>query len=316
MSGVSNGGRYEGLSPDEAFANVANETRIHILRTLGESEPLAFSELYDAVDIEDSGNFTYHLDKLTGHFVRESDGEYMLREPGGNIVQAILSGVVTEAWGFEPTQIEAGCPYCGNPVEVSFVDERVLVKCTVCTGTYAGGDTDARFLNAHPHGTIAIFRLPPAGLKNRSATEVLNVALARTHLELLELARGICPRCTAGINRSLQICENHHLVDGICETCDRRRSIYVDYACSNCIRVEENIPAGLHLVKTPALMSFISGHGINPVMPSWDELDSIIGYLEELNSVNPIEVVFTYEIREDALSLAVQDSLDNSEIIS
>lgn len=316
MLGGSNGGQSEDLSPDEAFANVGNEARIHILQTLGESEPLTFSELYDAVDIEDSGNFTYHLDKLRGHFVRESDGEYMLREPGGIIVQAILSGVITASSGFEPTRLEAGCPYCGNPVEVSYTDERVLVRCTDCRGTYAGGETDARFLEAHPHGTIAIFRLPPAGLNNRSATQVLDMALARTHLELLSLAQGICPRCSGVVDYSLQVCEDHDPADGMCETCNRRRSIYVDYACKNCIRVEENIPAGLHLVKDPALMSFISGHGINPVMPTWNKLDAVIGYYEVLNAVKPIEATFTFQIGDDSLALTVNKNLDNSDIIS
>lgn len=314
MSGASNGGRSEGLSPDEAFAKVGNDARIQILQTLAESEPLTFSELYDAVDIDDSGNFTYHLDKLTGHFVRESNGEYMLREPGGIIVQAILSGVVTAASGFEPTRLEAGCPYCGQPVEVSCTDERVLVRCTACIGTYAGGETDARFLEAHPHGTIAIFRLPPAGLKNRTAMQVLDVALARTHLELLSLAHGICPRCSARIDHSLQVCEDHESVDGMCDTCNRRRSIYVDYECKNCIRVEENIPAGLHLIKEPGLMSFISGHGINPVIPSWNELDAVVGYDEELTAVDPVRAKFTYEIEDDALALMVKDNLDNAEI--
>lgn len=310
MAGEPSGSDRLGLAPDEAFSKVGNETRVQILRTLGEAEPLTFSELYDRVDIADTGNFTYHLDKLTGHFVRESDGEYALREPGSIVVQAVLSGVMTAAPRLEPTPLDAGCPYCGSPVEVSVTDERVLVRCTTCTGTYAGGDTDARFLESHPHGTIAIFRLPPAGLDERSPLQVLEAALARTHLELLELSQGICPRCSAAVAHTLQVCEDHLVVDGRCGTCDRRRAMYVDYRCTNCIRVEENIPAGLHLVREPVLMSYLSGHGVNPVTPTWDEMGAVAGYEEELGSVDPIAAELTYRVDGDALTLTVDADLN------
>lgn len=298
-----------GLSPDEAFAKVGNETRMQILQILGEAEPLNFSELYDRVDIADTGNFTYHLDKLTGHFVREAEGEYRLREPGSSVVESVLSGVVTDVSELEPTRLDAGCPYCGNSVEVSFTDERVMVRCTACPGTYTDGRTDARFLESHPYGTIAIFRLPPAGLYERSPLNVLETALARTHLELLELAERTCPRCSADVSFELQICEEHSRVDGICDVCRRRRAVYVDYQCVNCIRVEENIPAGLHLVRDPALMAFLSNHGINPVMPDWGELAAVVGYDEDITSTEPLEAAFTFHADGDSLTLTVDEQL-------
>lgn len=64
----------------EAFKQLGNETRLAILLVLWDGyEPFAsdssltFSELYDRVEVADSGNFPYHLDQLTGHFVEETD---------------------------------------------------------------------------------------------------------------------------------------------------------------------------------------------------------------------------------------------------
>lgn len=61
------------LSPDEAFVTVGNETRIQILRTLGDAGPLSFSALFDRIDSDDSGNFTCHFDRLAGQYVAATD---------------------------------------------------------------------------------------------------------------------------------------------------------------------------------------------------------------------------------------------------
>jgi DNA-binding transcriptional ArsR family regulator len=62
-------------APEEAFAVLGNEIRLEILQRLGEAdEPLAYSELFERMDYDDSGNFSYHLDQLVGHFVGRSDG--------------------------------------------------------------------------------------------------------------------------------------------------------------------------------------------------------------------------------------------------
>lgn len=67
-------GRATALPPDDAFDVLGNETRLGILRVLGEADgPLSFSALFDRVDYDTSGNFSYHLKRLEGHFIRETD---------------------------------------------------------------------------------------------------------------------------------------------------------------------------------------------------------------------------------------------------
>lgn len=80
------------LSPGEAFAVQGDETRLQILQTLGEADdPLAFSELFDRVEYDDTANFNYHLGKLEIHFVHKTGDGYALRNAGGRVVEAILS---------------------------------------------------------------------------------------------------------------------------------------------------------------------------------------------------------------------------------
>lgn len=72
-----------GLAPGEAFAALGNETRLEILRALGDVErPLSFSALHDRVEMQDSSQVNYHLDKLVGHFVGKSEEGYSLTRAG------------------------------------------------------------------------------------------------------------------------------------------------------------------------------------------------------------------------------------------
>jgi hypothetical protein len=72
-------------APVETFSLLANEDRLTILKVVvqaaerGET-PLSFSTLREAVDIRDSGRFSYHLQKLTGQFLASSADGYLLHE--------------------------------------------------------------------------------------------------------------------------------------------------------------------------------------------------------------------------------------------
>lgn len=94
----------------DAFGLLSNETRLAILLALWEAydqhnadDTVAFSKLYDRIDVSDSGNFTYHLNKLVGHFIAETDDGYRLRNTGLKIVQAAIAGA-----GFEVIQRVSG----------------------------------------------------------------------------------------------------------------------------------------------------------------------------------------------------------------
>lgn len=125
------------LAPDQAFAALGNETRIEILRALGDVEqPLSFSELHDRIEMRDSSQFNYHLEKLVGHFVRKSEAGYALRRAGRRVIEAVLSGAVTQAPVVGRTEVDHPCHLCGAPIEVTFHEERVELYCTTCAGTY------------------------------------------------------------------------------------------------------------------------------------------------------------------------------------
>lgn len=60
------------VPPDEAFTVLSGETRLRILRTLGDAdEPLVFSALYDGVEYDDPANFNYHIKNSRACLERE-----------------------------------------------------------------------------------------------------------------------------------------------------------------------------------------------------------------------------------------------------
>lgn len=72
----------------EAFKILGNETRLATLIVLWDArdpwdphDGLSFSEIYERIDVGDSGQFNYHLDKLVPHFVEETEDGYRLTYP-------------------------------------------------------------------------------------------------------------------------------------------------------------------------------------------------------------------------------------------
>jgi len=166
------------LSPDNAFAVLGNETRMEILQTLGKADgALSFSELRDRVGMRDSGQFNYHLDKLVEHFVRQIDGGYDLRQAGRRVIEAVLSGAVTDAPVVERTPIDHSCHYCGaSSIEVNYREEKVGTYCPECRGTYGGSDESNVADLPSEQERLGYLHLPPAGVQERTPKEMLYAA--------------------------------------------------------------------------------------------------------------------------------------------
>jgi len=294
------------LSPDEAFSALGNETRIDILRTLGAADgPVSFTELRDQLGIRQGGQFNYHLDKLLGHFVGKTGEGYALREPGRRVVEAILSGAVTGDPVLQPTTVDFTCHHCGSPVEVSYDHGTMRMSCTECSGQFDASNDPGEASGAES-GTLANYRLPPAGVQGRTAEEVMRAAATWGHLDSIALACGVCPRCSAGVDQSVRVCEDHDPRDGKCDQGASRFAVLIDSRCTNCT-VGARSSAVVLVLPVPEMLAFVGDHGLNTTSRGieWGwEFD------EEVVSTAPFEARFTFTIDDDSITLTVDDDLE------
>lgn len=299
------------LSPDDAFAALGNETRIQILQTLGQiDDPLGYSELLDRVEMRDSGQFNYHLGKLSGHFVRKTEDGYALRQAGRRVVQSVLSGAVTETPVLELTKIDEPCQVCGTPIAVSFHEERVEMYCTECPGLFGESMRTGGPVSQTDDGYLGYLPLPPAGVKGRTPREVFQAAWTWGNLLMLSMASGVCPRCSAAVDFSIDVCEAHDATDGLCDVCDRHWAASINLSCTNCI-FDLDGALSLGLLANTNLLAFLTAHGLNPISPeSITEIDRAQeNYDEEIVAVDPFKARLTFTVNHETLSLTVDDDL-------
>lgn len=292
------------LSPDEAFAALADERRIDILRTLGgAADPLRFTELRDRVGFAPGENFSYHLEQLVGHFIRKTENRYALTRPGERVLHATLSGAVAPAPVIEPTPTSLDCWYCGAPVEVSYQNERATAYCTACDGTYGtpvGPDDRSR---------IGYMYLPAAGIVDRSPEEVFRTAVTWGNINLLPVALGMCPECSAPLEESVEVCPDHDAGDGLCPQCDRRYAVLFRGRCPTCLFAESGA-FFVRLLANPALRRFLLDHDIDPVVAEPEQFFAAVQvYDETVCSRDPFEARFTFTVADDSLTLTVDDEL-------
>jgi hypothetical protein len=284
---------------------------MEILRTLGEADRrLSFSELRDGVGIEDSGQFNYHLGKLTGHFVGKTEAGYGLRQAGHRVIEAVLSGAITDDPVLEPTPIDEPCLLCGGTTVVAYIREHLAHYCTECEGSYGVPDEVPGDGSSEGYGYLGGFPLPSAGIRGRSPAEMFRAATTWGGLELLAVANRVCPRCSAPLEDSREVCEAHDATGGHCEACGNRRPAQVEFQCTNCVY---GLGGALVLALTAQsdLLSFLVEHGINPVSPTQQAsyYAAVMDYEEEVHSVDPFEASLTFSLDGDELTLTVDDDL-------
>jgi DNA-binding transcriptional ArsR family regulator len=301
------------LSPDDAFAVLGNETRMDILQALGKADgPVAFSELRERVGVRDSGQFNYHLDQLTGHFLRQTDTGYDLRQAGYRVIEAVLSGAVTETVVLEPTRLGAPCPWCGADIEVSYREERLMVRCTECVGTFKNVESTSGAFGVLPKGTVNLNYLPSAGFQGRTPRGLLDTALAWTLSQGILVGNDICPRCSGTIESSIDVCPNHQAEGTICDQCNMRFAVRHLSRCSIC-NTEQKGPFFIRLLGEPSFRAFFEARGIDPIAPTWGDQSPLSNYEEEILETDPLEARFTFTIDGDELVVTV-DGRDITDI--
>jgi hypothetical protein len=176
----------------DLFELLADSTRAGILRALATNqgehpgEPmLSFATLRERVGAEDSGNFSYHLDKLRDRFVRKTETGYTLTAAGLRLVGAIQSTAsITDGIEYEPVDLGDLCPICDGELTASYADGFFQVACP----------------NEH---FFPVTTLPAGALEERSLEAAVELATVTTNDDVDLLRRGACPRCYATVDSRL-----------------------------------------------------------------------------------------------------------------
>lgn len=310
-----------GSHATEAFKLLGDKTRLAILLALWEAyDPdgtdtgMSFSALYDRVAVSDSANFTYHLDKLTDHFVEKTDEGYKLRNAGLVIVRAIIAGAGIEQPSVSPTRLDILCNRCGQArVELSYQDEATYLTCLECEGFMTGEE--------YPRGTIAKFWFDPAGVTRRQPSELLAASLIGTEYRTQMMKAGVCPTCSGPIDGSLRLCEEHEPEPGgVCSVCGTHDSVRVRYVCSVC-KYRNRRPVELTVVDHPAVIAFYDEHDVDT---RWDVNDpeecihklQLLWEMEHtLTSTDPVRISVSVRCEGDELQLTLDEDLDIIQVI-
>ncbi|MGA9402386.1 DUF7351 domain-containing protein [Haladaptatus sp.] len=270
------------VSPEQAFSLLGNDTRIGIIQALWKAdESLSFSDLHDRVEIRDSGQFNYHLNKLVGLFVRQVDGKYELTFAGSQVIGAILSGTYTQRAETERFELDANCPDCGTELTATYEEERVTIRCETC-------DEDR-----------STFGLPPGAFEGRDESE-LQRTFERWLLNVFSLmADGVCLRCSGKTVGSL-ITESEYFYSD--------QEVGIEFVCERCgDRASGNL--GTYLLRHPAVVAFHYDHGIDLTKATVWELEWLSGDNERLVSEAPLVAECVVTLDDDELTLTVDEEL-------
>lgn len=296
-----------------AFELLSDETRLAILLTLWEAyEPfaddnsLSFSELLDRVDYDTSGNFSYHLQKLEGHFVEPTPDGYRLKEAGHKIVRAVIAGRGLTDTTLAPTEIDADCTICGEPLAITYENEHLYTVCSGCRGRFSADDE-------RPPGTVMGFAFDPAGLTRPTAEGIFAASIFRAMQKFTMQMGGLCPDCSGPVDSSIHVCEEHDQ-DGICPDCGRRDEIQARWVCTVCKNSGHGPPGG-NLVLHPRVVAFYADRGLDIGYDTTDfetirrTLESMADHRQELVSKEPLRVRVTVRYRGDELRMILDESM-------
>jgi hypothetical protein len=259
----------------EAFALLGSETRLAILLALWqEYDPhatdnaVSFSEVFDRVDYDDPGSFSYHLKQLDGQFIRrceDSEG-YELRLQGLRFIQAVIAGAGVQDASLENTEIDQPCPFCDAPTAIRYGGGLVVHVCTECDGVTTEANVNG-FLSAVP--------FDPAGLAERTSEEIRAASRIAAWRQTQIMFEGLCPACSGPVRSWLDCCFDHDPT-GICETCGTKFPVLARFECRVCKNHNVSSPKALAMFH-PDVQGFYANHGVSTRI-----------HAEDLESVNRV----------------------------
>lgn len=276
------------VTPEKAFATLGNETRIDIVRVLGETggDPLSFSELRERVGTRDSGQFNYHLNQVVGSFVQHTDeGEYELSYAGARVVGAIFSGEFNRSASLGTFALDSDCANCETQLDATYEDEKVKIQCPECDELDTG------------------FGFPPGGVEDRSPAELTEVFDRWLRSVMALVIDDICYNCAGNLNPSITDESKFlHPDDSIC----------IEYVCDRCAD-SSTLSVSSYLYLLPEVVRFYYDHGIDLHATEMWNARSFVDSTITVTSKDPWQLEATLYLEDDQLSLVLEDDLTISQ---
>lgn len=278
-------------TPDETFDLLADETRLAIVRELGDAEgSLSFAELRTRVGVRDSGRFNYHLDKLTDRLVSKANGGYVLTRAGRQIDGTLEAGTYALTAEVEPIALAEPCPTCGTTQTLRYEDQLVRTECDCPLG--------------------AQFHLPPSSLAGESRETFPTACDRYLKTILYKSRRGFCMYCDGSVEPSVRsLAPSGESSDAGPFGFDRPQDVpVVEMTCRRCDR---SLVSGLSLalLDHPTVVSF---HADRDRVARDRLFWTVRGFAtdrERVRGHDPFRAAVTYDVGGDSLTLVVDETL-------
>jgi hypothetical protein len=273
------------LDPAGVFALLGDQTRLGIVTALYDvslETPAAFSAVYDRIDMRDTAQFNYHLDRLVPHFVSKTDDGYELTERGKRIARVIVAETLTGGPADGPFDLEGECYACGAAaLQGTYEDERFGVTCTACDVV----------LPSAP--------VPPSVVRPREP-DAVGAAVDRWARAQVDLAaRGSCPTC-GGPVEPLLVEDASYGVDF---------DVLAAFECRACSR-RTTTTFGALAIRHPAVRAFHRRRGADLADRRYWEIGQFVAHEHvTLEPGDPLRVCVSFHHDDDTIHVYFDDTL-------
>ncbi|TMT81748.1 ArsR family transcriptional regulator [Haloterrigena sp. H1] len=278
----------------DAISALGNSKRLEILLALDKVEEehqkpwhtMTFTELYGAVDVDSSSQFSYHLDQLVGQFVSETPDGYRLTYSGNKIVRTVVSDVYESTSAFEDSEVAGACLFCEETSLLATLDaEQFRIRCTSCDAILV---TDF---------------FPKSQTRGRTTEEIIESFGYRIWSMYIQLRGDVCPECFGRVDTAVDVYEH----DG--------KTIHLHVSsCRECQHII-TIPIEVTVAFHPAVLYLLWEHGISLLdVPLWEFFEFITSDVIVTDIVSDDPFVATFEITLD--DEVIRLKMDDTETVS
>jgi len=274
----------ETVDPEDAFAALADDTRVDILRALwsDEDQQATFSELREAVGMADSGQFNYHLDRLVGRFVHKTDDGYELTLAGMAVNGAIEAGAFTMDGRLDPVDLEEPCPVCGGERTFRYEDEEAVVSCADCSFGLGAS-------------------VPPGVFVDCDPGEAPAVASRYFQAIVRQVADGFCWHCEGPVTLSVRPLAATGDGDPPADVPDVPVAHFECERCGNVITSD----LGSAFIDHPAVAGFYFDHDVDVFDHPFGTFDTLDPDRSEIRERDPFRASVTFPADGEAVTLVV-----------